>query len=58
MTGIHSAVVRATERAVVLESLAHLANYEVVYTSDLPARINGNGIQLIRNIAQIGRAHV
>lgn len=51
MTGIHSAVVRATERAVVLESLAHLANYEVVYTSDLPARINGNGIQLIRNIA-------
>ena len=47
--GIHSAVVRATGRAVVLESRAHLVSkYEVVYTSDPPARISDNRIQLFR----------
>jgi hypothetical protein len=50
-TGIHSAVVCATGRAVVLESRAHLAKYEVVYTSDPLARINGDRIQLIQNVA-------
>jgi hypothetical protein len=41
VTGIHSAMVRATGRAVVLESRAHLlSKYEVIYTSDPPARIS------------------
>jgi len=44
-TGIHSAVVRATGRAVVLKSRAYLVSkYEVVYTSDPPARISDDGI--------------
>ena len=47
--GIHSAVVRATGRAVVLESRAHLVSkYEVVYTSGPLARISDDRIQLFR----------
>ena len=46
---MHSAVVRATGRAVVLESRAHLVlKYEVVYASDPPARINDDIILLFR----------
>lgn len=46
-TGIHHAVVRATSRAVVLGSLAHLVSkYEVVYASDCSARMSDDRIQL------------
>ena len=42
-------MVRATGRAVVLESRAHfVSKYEVVYTSDPPARISDDRIQLFR----------
>jgi hypothetical protein len=45
-------MVRATGRAVVFDSRAHLVSkYEVVYTSDPPARINDDRIQLIQNAA-------
>ena len=43
-TGIHSAVVRATGRAVIFDGRTHLAKYEVVYTNDPPARSNSDKI--------------
>lgn len=48
-TGIHSAVIRATGRTVILKSRAHLVlRYEVIYISDPPTRISDDGIQLFR----------
>jgi hypothetical protein len=47
--GIHSTVVRATGRVVVLESHAHLVlKYEVVYTSNPLVGISDDRIQLFR----------
>ena len=46
---MHSAVVRATGRAVVLGGRAHLVSkYEVVYATDPPARISNDRIQVFR----------
>jgi hypothetical protein len=51
---IHSAVVRAVGRVVVFESRAHLVSqYKVVYTSDYPAGMSDDRIQLFRTPAQL-----
>lgn len=53
-TGIHSAVLRATDGTVVFDGRAHcVSKHEVIYTSGTLASLNGDRIQSIQNPSEV-----